>query len=239
MALLSCSCSYPASPTIPVQPRDVPALVDNFATNGQVTVRARDGRALVVTRRREPLLRVRQHVAVPDDYVTFPVDARLGAVRHSGDVLRFGKWRVKLEEVVSAALVFGCVKDPSRYEAWNGEYCPPPADRVDPFKRRRRRRRGEGRLVRDAAAAARVHDHGVGPGRSLRPDVLHVLPRQARLHHLRLGHARHRRLHLHPGPHRRRHQRRRPSPGHAGDRGSGVGAQRRRRVRRGRRRGIP
>ena len=94
----------------------------------------------------------------------------------------------------------------------------------------------EGRAGDRAAAAAGLHDHGVGRRRALREDVLHDVPGQLRLLDVRLGDARRGRLLLRARPHRRRDQRRGPSPRHARDRGGGAGARGHRGGRGGRRR---
>ena len=98
--------------------------------------------------------------------------------------------------------------------------------------------RREGRGDDRAAAAARLHDDGVGRRRALRRHLFQGLPGPARLLDLRLGHPRRGRLLLHPRAYRRRHQRRRPPPRHAGDRGGGQHASQHRRMR-GRRGGRP
>ncbi len=85
-------------------------------------------------------------------------------------------------------------------------------------------RRREGRADDHAAAAARLHDDGLGRRRALRQDLLLRLRHEARVLDVRLGDARRRRLLLRARPHRRRDQRRRPPARHARDRGGGAGA---------------
>ena len=79
----------------------------------------------------------------------------------------------------------------------------------------------EGRAGDPAAVAAGLPDHGVGQRRPLHRQLLQPL-QGAAVQLAGLGDPRRGRLHLHPRPHRRRDQRRRPSPGHARDRGVGV-----------------
>ena len=89
---------------------------------------------------------------------------------------------------------------------------------------RRSGRRRKGRADDHSAAAARLHDDGLGRRRALREDLFLGLRQEARVFDVRLGDARSRRLLLRARPHRRRDQRRRPSARHARDRGGRAGA---------------
>jgi propionyl-CoA synthetase len=79
-----------------------------------------------------------------------------------------------------------------------------PAYGYDLKRRQRRgsRRERERRGRADAAPAAGLPHDRLGPGRSLRQDLLHALRRPVLLFDFRLGHPRRRRLLLHPRPDR-------------------------------------
>jgi hypothetical protein len=111
LAIVSClfcgGCAHAVSPVVAVPARDVEAIVDEYSATRRITVRVEDGRSLLVTPEREPLLVVDERVVVPGDVNPghFEAEAPLTEARRFGDALYFGRRRVVLANVARARLV--------------------------------------------------------------------------------------------------------------------------------------